>query len=280
MYSLPRFGALLLCLSLFIFAGCSKGPSGPEPGSPAFFRASAKQTFAAGDFLKTNEHLDKALKSSEFKATGLPWGLLVNSGLAHGYMEIADSFELGARANKTSSAAFRKQVNDDRRFARGMVLQFAERFQEFRNTVKDDPVKLAFPVPDGTTAPVMLLGRVGTGVQASPQQIEEIHKGALQRAVILEVSRATGSGDDATKARPLFSSGEASVPRADFLYAMASSLHDLADLYSPKKLDEPDQMKMMCQQALDTLKTIPESQKTKDLAAKIEKTMKAPRAAS
>jgi len=273
-----RHAALTASLFLIVLCGCASGPAAPEKGTPAFNWAAAKESFAAGDYLKTNDNLDRVLKvDSEFKPLAQTWGLVLSSGLAHGYMDAADSFEQGARANKASSAAFRKTVNDDRRFARGVVLQFAQRFQDFMKSGKDDPVRLAFPFPNGSSAPVGLLYKVSSGIMASPAEIEDGQKAVLQRAIILETSRATGSGDDATKARQMFSSGEAKVPRAGFVTAMAASLHDQAQLYGPMKLDEPDKMKMMCQQALDALKSVPETPRTKELSAKIDKTMKAER---
>jgi hypothetical protein len=270
-----------LAASLFlvvILCGCSSGPAAPEKGTPPFYWAAAKESFAAGDFLKTNDNLDGVLKTeNEFKALAQPWALVLSSGLAHGYINMADAFEQGSRANKTNPASFRKTMNDERRFARSSVLQFQERFQNFQKAGKDDPVRLAFPFPNGTTAQPQIITKVSSGIMASPAEIENGHKAVLQRNIILETSRAAGAGDDATKARPAFSSGEARIPRADFMTWVASSLHDQAQIYAPLKLDEPDKMKMICQQALDVLKGLPESKQTKDLAAKIEKTMKAPR---
>jgi hypothetical protein len=43
-------------------SSCSSS-SGPEPGTPAYFWAAAKETFAANDYVKTSEHLDKLLAS-------------------------------------------------------------------------------------------------------------------------------------------------------------------------------------------------------------------------
>ena len=48
---------------------CSSGPQPPQPGTPAFFWAAAKETYRAGDFLKTSENLQRILATdNEFSA--------------------------------------------------------------------------------------------------------------------------------------------------------------------------------------------------------------------
>jgi hypothetical protein len=263
---------------LILSAACSSGPAAPERGTPAFYWSAAKETFTAGDFLKTSDNLDQLLKTdNEFKTRAQPWSLILTSALAHGYMETGDSFEQGARANKTNPLPFRRYTNEERRMARGLALQFDEQFQSFLKSNKDEPVRLAFPFPNGTQASVPLLAKASIGILPAAGEIDDAHRAILQRSVILETSRTVGAADDATKARQMFSAGEVKVPRADFLLAMANSLHDQAMLFGPTKLDEPEKMKMMSEQVLAALKGIPDTQPVKDLSGKIEKEMKAPR---
>jgi hypothetical protein len=56
---------------------------------------------------------------------------------------------------------------------------------------------------------------------------------------------------------------------------MATAMFDLSQLYSRQKLDDPEKFKTLCTRAQEALKTIPESKATKDLSAKIDKTLKA-----
>ena len=60
-----RWRAVSIALSIvgLLAAGtsCSSGPQPPQPGSPAFFWAAAKETYRAGDFLKTSENLQRIL---------------------------------------------------------------------------------------------------------------------------------------------------------------------------------------------------------------------------
>src|SRR5206468_12504255 len=114
-----------------ILISCS-GDSGPQPGTPGFFWAAAKQTFAVGDYQKTLDHLDKVVSSeNEFTPKARPMLLVLTSGMARGYGELADRFETGARANKADPGGFRKNMNTYRGQASRLALRFAEVFGDF-----------------------------------------------------------------------------------------------------------------------------------------------------
>lgn len=259
----------VLCLS------CSSGPKAPEPGTPAFYWGAAKQTFSAGDYAKANENLDHLLKgTNEFQASARPWALVLASGMARGHMDMADTFDNGARASKTRSGEFRKRASDERRYAKQLTLQFAERYQDFLKAPKDDPVKLAFPFPSGSANVPPIVAKVGGGMLPQQSELDDGAIAVTQRAVVLETANAAGAPDDSVKAQEMFKSGDAKVARADFLLAMAEALHNQAQLFGPKKLDEPDKFRMLCEQALDTLKSLPETKRSKELKANIEKALK------
>lgn len=263
-------GVLVLSLTA---VSCSSASKGPEPGTAAFYWASAKQSFSSGDFLKASENLDRAAKSSELAPQALPWSLVLNAGLIRGYSDLADSYELGAKANRSNPAPLRRQSSDYRRFARGLTLQLAEKYQAFQNT-KDEQVSLAFPFPSGTQAEPPLMGKVIQGIAPPQSEAEDAQRLALARAMILEASDAAGAGEDSSKAQQLFKNGEVKVPRSTFLIAMARALSVSATLYGPKKLDEPDRAKMFAQMASDALKGVPDSKDVKALNEQIQKTLK------
>src|ERR1035437_2214362 len=80
---------------------CSSGPQPPQPGTPAFYWATAKETYRAGDFLKASENLQRILVSeNEFTARARAWDTVISAGLTQGYIELADNWEAGARANR------------------------------------------------------------------------------------------------------------------------------------------------------------------------------------
>ncbi|HKW99139.1 MAG TPA: hypothetical protein VJN43_15475, partial [Bryobacteraceae bacterium] len=64
------------------------------------------------------------------------------------------------------------------------------------------------------------------------------------------------------------------VPRSEFILSMAGTLFDESQLYSMRKLDDPEKLKIFCNRALDALKSVPETKQTKELSTKISKSLK------
>ena len=58
------------------------------------------------------------------------------------------------------------------------------------------------------------------------------------------------------------------------MVAMASALYSDAALYDQKKLDNPDNMKLLLTHAKEALKGVPEDKAIKELSGKIEKAEK------
>jgi hypothetical protein len=58
------------------------------------------------------------------------------------------------------------------------------------------------------------------------------------------------------------------------VYGTAKALYDLSALWGPQKLDLPNRLQMMCQEALDALHSVPETKETKALTAKIQASLK------
>ena len=247
--------------------------SGPQPGTPAFYWGAAKETFAANDFAKTSDNLEKIIATeNEYSARAQAWLLVLDSGLVRGNMDLAEGLESVVKAKKADPGGFRKYISNSRATAGRQSLGFAELFLKFQKG-KDDPVVLAFAYPSGSAAPVPELTRVANGAVLQPSEIEAAQRHATERAVLLEACRAAGAPDDTAKAVDLFKAGEVKVPRSTFLAAMGNSLYEQAQLYSSTKLDDPTKLKMLNSMASDALKGVPETKQTKELNAKIQKAM-------
>jgi hypothetical protein len=94
----------------------------------------------------------------------------------------------------------------------------------------------------------------------------------LQRGVLLSACRAVGATEDAAKAQEAFKSAQS--PRETFLLGMADLLYEQALLFGPTRLDQPNRLKMLCNEANQALATVTPSKNTKELGNKIEKTLK------
>ena len=272
---MPRaFLALAVAGLSLIAAGCSSGPQPPQPGTPAFYWAAAKSTYAAGDYLKTSDNLTQLSNSADYGVRTQPWSIIMSAGLAKGYMDLADNFDAGAHANRANPTPFRRQVQQLRSLASGSAMQCAETVHKFLGGDKTDPIVLEFPYPTGSAAEPVQLQRVAKGMLVPDSDVESLQKAMVQRGVLLTVTRFVGAGEDSAKALDVFKAPEVKVARAVFLLGIAKSLYDEADLYTPTKLDQPDRLNLLCEHATDALKAVPETKETKDLLAKIAKLRK------
>ena len=267
------FSCTVITVSL-IATACSSAPEGSKIGTPGFYWNAAKQTFAAGDYLKANDNLAQVLQSdNEFTARALPWRFVVASGLAQGYMDLAENFDLGARANRNNPAPFRRQVAMYRSQASQLALQFAQALQKFQGT-KDASVTLAFPCPTGSASLPAQLKRVTNGILVQQSDIDDMEKQLLARGVLLATCRAVGAPEDTAKTRQLFKGETTQVPRDVFVLAMANILYEQSQLFTGDRLDRSDRLQMFCNEALEMLQGIKENKETKALAAKIQKSLK------
>jgi len=256
-------------------ASCSSGPRPPEPGTPAFLWGAAKSTYHGGDFRKTSEDLAQLIQTdNEFTARARPLAVVLAAGMAQGYFDMAESYEAGAKANRANPTPFRKQVSASRSLANQQALEFAQNMLGFLQKDQEPNVTLACEYPTGSMADPPGILRVAKGMLMPDAEREQLEQAMLQHGVVAMMSRILGAPDDAAKTLGLFQSGQATVPRATFVYGAAKAMHDLSALYGPTKLDLPNRLQMMDQQALDALKTIPETKQTKALANRIEAALK------
>ena len=136
-------------------------------------------------------------------------------------------------------------MNTYRGAANTLALQFADNFSKFQS--KDEFITLAFAYPTGSPTEVVLLNKVAGGAWLSEAEIETAQKRAIEHAVLLATCRAAGAKNDPAKAQDLLKTGEAKIPRAAFVEAMAAALFEESQLYAHNKLDQPDKMKSLLQ---------------------------------
>lgn len=264
-------------LALAILCSCSSGPAGPAPGTPAFYWQAAGETYKNGDYSKTLEDLDQIISSNnDFTARALAWSLVLTSGMASGYMELADSYETGSRMNKSDPSAFRRRISDYRGLANRLSLGFAEHAAKL-DKAPGDTIPLAFGYPMGTAAPVAGLTKVASGVALPPTEAETAQKRAIERGVLLAACRMAGAPDDTAKTQAVLTAPDAKVARPVVILAVAQTLFNESQLYGPRKLDDPEKAALFCQRAQDMLKSVPDSKDSKDLGTKIQAVLKKPK---
>ena len=156
-----NFCALCALISALVaLPSCSTGPEAMKVGTPAFYWAAAKEAYAGGDYMKTVQQLDHLVDgNNEYTARALPWSLVLSSGMAEGYMDLADNYEKGAKMNRTDPAVYRGLVSNYRVNAGHLTLQFAEEYNKLAG-LKDPSIRLAFGPPKGTATQPNALTRV------------------------------------------------------------------------------------------------------------------------
>ena len=58
------------------------------------------------------------------------------------------------------------------------------------------------------------------------------------------------------------------------MMAVAQTLFNESQLYTPRKLDDPERLAIFCQRAQEALRNVPESKESKDLGVKIQNALK------
>ena len=189
-FSARRWRSVAIALSIvgLLAAGtsCSSGPQPPQPGTPAFYWAAARETYRAGDVLKTNENLQRIIATdNEFSARARAWDAVISAGLTQAYIDLADTWEAGARANRNNPTPFRKQVSALRSQASASAIQFTEDIHKLVAVDKDPTILLAFAYPAGTVAQPAGLKRVAGGILVQDSEVGTAARGhvAARRSV-------------------------------------------------------------------------------------------------
>jgi len=257
---------------LLILISCSSAPKGPAKGTPAFYWQAARETWVAGDYSKTMEHLDQLLATeNEYTARALPWSLTLTGGLVSGYIDVADSYERGARLNRKDPSPFRRQVQLARNVGGKTALHFVEIWDKAAKVAGAD-VPLAFPMPRGNAAPVPALAKVGGGMMLPPAEVEVAQNAALERGVLLAACNFAGASNDTAKTDQVLRDGK--IGKSSFLIAAASFLYDQSQLYTSDRLDDPSKLTAFCDRAQAALKGVPDSKQKKELSGKVEAALK------
>jgi hypothetical protein len=268
------FARFAIIPAFLILSSCSSQPAGPRPGTPGFFWGAAKETFAAGDYSKTLDHLDNLLNTeNEYSARALPWFLVLSSGATNGYIELAAAYDAGAKVSRDNFAPFQKQRNEYRKAGGQMALRLGERYGALAK-LQGDSVALVFGYPRGSAGEIVALTKVYKGMMPAAADIEAIRTRTIEKNVLQMACEAAGAPNDSAKAQALLSVADAKAPQAAFQLAMAGALQKAADLYARDKLDDPKKVENLCQLAQNALKAVPESKASKDLATKVQNTLK------
>jgi hypothetical protein len=265
---------LTLCCFL-ILTSC--GPGGPAPGTPAFYWQAAKDTFAAHDYLKTVDHLEKIIRTdNEFTQRALPLNLVVTAGLANAYMDLAGLFDSGIKATRGTNPALFKARMNYQTLAERRVLDFLQAYLKFEKSAPEPNITLAFGYPGASMAEPAGLTRIKKdGAIPGEVMMVALERRMIEQGIANSVCEAVGAPGDPAKTQSLLNSGNAQVPREVFVLSLADHLYDQALLFDRSKMDKSDRLKILCDKGLAAIKTVKENEASKALTDKIQLALKA-----
>ena len=240
--SVPKFPALTaaICLVLALLTSCSgSSTTATKAGSSGFYWSAARETYSSGDYMKTLDHLERLIDTdSEYSAQALPWYLVLSSGAASGYMELADQYSAGARANKARAVAFRVKAMEYRTNASRLALRFAQEVEKM-GRLRNGGVALAFALPSGNAEPPSEFAAIAEGTELNAADAEAAQVLAIRHGVLMTACLAAGSKNDVARAAEILSQPNATAMRATFADAMAHMLDAESKLYTRNQLDDP-----------------------------------------
>jgi hypothetical protein len=242
----PRIAALAIAtvLAALMLSSCS-GTVAAKAGSPDSYWAAARQAYAAGDYRGTVEQLDFLVDNhSAYTARAIPWSLVLTSGMATGYIELADDYSRGARANPARAATFRRKASEYRNLANPLVMQ-AARLAEKLDQLPPGSITLTFGRPRGNLAAAPVLYKIAAGLQITDAEAEDAPAQAVERNILMSACLAVGAPNDSAKATEILSHAATITPRAAFVGAMGEMLDKAAALYDRRGLDLPDRLAMV-----------------------------------
>ena len=258
--------------ALALLSSCS-GPAestaDTESASAEFYWSAAKQTYAAGDYMRTLDDLDHLMESrSPYTARAVPWSLVLSAGMAKGYMEMADYYAAGARENKQAALTFRRKANEYRTMASPLALRFAQNVEKM-DRLPAGAVPVAFPMPKGSAALPDLLTQIGGGQFLTPADADRLQTLVIQRNVLLAVCEAVGAPNDMAKAEYVLTH-VSTASHASFGKAIAAMLEQESKLYSRNQLDDPEKVAILHQRAQTVLNGEAQSGGAMLVEAKVE----------
>jgi hypothetical protein len=250
-----RLGAISIVLLILALTACSGGSptatttAAASGKSADFYWSAARETYALGDYMKTADHLEHLLDDhNAYNTRAITWYLVLTSGMADGYMKLADQYTAGARINKSAAKGLRLKASAYRTTASQVALRFAQNADK----VQEIPLgmtPLGFPLPKGSAAETELLTQIAKGRELTPADAESAETLAIQHAVLMAACRAAGADNNMARAEEILANSNASVSRATFGKAMADLLDSESALYSRNKLDEPEKLAALKQRA-------------------------------
>jgi len=236
-----RLMAAPAAVGMLVLCSCSVKQETAAGPSESYWSAAA-QSYSVGNYVKTADHLEHLLAAENpYAARAIAWRLVLTSGMARGYTDLADRYTAAARVNKPKALELRRTAAGYHAMAARLALQFAQDSDRLRQIPLGN-VQLAFALPKGSVQEPPVLWEIGSGNDLSAADREAAETAAVEIGVLLSVCDATGAPGDPAKARQILATGVATVSREAFANTMAQWLKAESTLFARDRLDDPEKL--------------------------------------
>jgi hypothetical protein len=266
--------AVLIPLTLFL-GSCSQQTSTKviQPGSPAYFWATARDAHAKGDFIKAADSLRQlATGSSEYRDRAEVWLMILSAGLTRGDMEWVDTLQSGLKLARDKQPQFRKAISLASADANQNALRYAETAHAtlVRGVPPEVSLAFAFPALDASLIDADP-GKIAKGILPSQQtELDSMRAQWQRRAVLRSIARATGSGENLEKASAALAASDCKVTADAWRVNMGREFLTLADFYSPKKLDHAGRAKVMLDEGRKAIEPLSNQAEAKEIRKQLD----------
>lgn len=204
-----------------------------------------------------------------------PMALVLTHGLTHAYLELAEKYAAGAKRTRGTSAAFYRLISEYRSKASAVGLRYAEVARKYSASAGEGDVILPFDLPKGEAAEPALYKRIETGQMIPPAEIPALEKQVVAHWALMSAANTVGARNKVDKAREAFKDGKATVPQSVFQPALAFSLYEAAEMFGPKKLNQPSRVVLaLCSEAEKILAKVKPTKETAELLRKLREIRK------
>ena len=257
---IPKF--LLCALTVMIIVSCS--PPEKRPTGWAKVYEDGKELFGRSDFERAVDYVrELALKkpSNDYSERGQVLSVILLSGLAQGYWEVAEAY--GAGIDKLEDPAQRREYRrlrqDAYQYARTHALHLAEVARQFVESHeveevgerKELMVECPYPAVDPPSTN-QLLERAKGGDWIPPEEQAEAQRNAHR--MHMQRSLAAALGVEPAEVGLALQTGTARVPDAAFNLYLSGELVEGARIFGTQGLDESRNLVILCDQADASLK--------------------------
>jgi hypothetical protein len=266
--------SVVLTVSVLL-SGCGAGgPQGPAPGTPEFNWLRAQDAYRAGDYSKAADLMADLSKTEHpYTDRAQASAAVLSLGLANAYMELADKLDDGGKRSP-NPAPFRRLSNQYRAQARAGAMKFTEVAHHVTASKREKQFVFVFDPPEAGFEDPQQYKKFSIGQLVPDAELGIIEKGLVKREILRNICQALNAPKDPQKARAAYQNGEAKVDSQTFLLMLADGLYSTAEMFGPKKLDQPHRVKLVYDEALEALAMVKDNKQAAELTKKIAQSRK------